>query len=79
MIAEEFSGRLLRNNHTEFCTAREVAKELNLEHRFCDLDYTEREKPGISRKQILKRLGLGITATEEEWKRINEEETKKSV
>ena len=42
LIAEEFSEFLLAMNNTSFCTCREVACHLSVEHRFCDPNPNER-------------------------------------
>ena len=67
LIAEEFNQEALLMNDTNICVARNVSKELEVEHRFCDPDSSERAKIGIpSEKEIKKQLGLGIILNRDE-------------
>lgn len=81
LIAEEFNQEAISKSKAKACTARDVAKKLGIEHRFCDPDCSEREAVGIpSRHKIREQLGLPPFVKdeqlEEQEKRISEEEKK---
>ena len=61
LIAEELSKEVLLKGKTDYCTAREVAKELGIDHRFCDPESDDRKILGIpSTKEIREKLGLKV-------------------
>lgn len=69
LIAEEFSEYLLVRNNTDFCTCREAAHHLDIEHRFCDPDPNERID-----------LSIGtIEQREKEWLRRLDNASRKNV
>jgi len=47
LLAEEFSESLLDMNQTKISAVRDVANELQIEHRFCDPTSQERETEEI--------------------------------
>lgn len=47
LIAEEFSEVALSKSNTDYCTCREAANKLNIEHRFCDPTPKERKALSI--------------------------------
>ena len=46
LIAEEFSEESVLSNNVSTSTVQDVAKKLNIEHKFCDLNTKERRKIG---------------------------------
>ena len=77
LIAEEFNQEAICKSKAKACTARDVAKKLGIEHRFCDPDSTERASIGIpSEKEIKEQLGLGVCLTHDEFELLEKEEEK---
>jgi hypothetical protein len=46
LLAEEFSAESVFSNNVPTSTVQDVAKKLDIEHKFCDLDTKERRKIG---------------------------------
>jgi hypothetical protein len=58
LIAEELSEDVIRRNHASSVTAMEVAKQLGIDHRFCDPTKNQRKELDI---------GQDIDRREEFW------------
>ncbi len=61
LLAEEFSTEACKINGVECSTIQDVARELNIDHLFCDPTTDEREKCGISHKDWDKREEFWLT------------------
>ncbi len=60
-IAEELNEAVLQEKKATARTAFDISTKLNIEHRFCDPNRSERESIGIpSEKQIHLKVFLGI-------------------
>lgn len=77
LMAEEFNKEVLLMSNATACTARDVAEDLGIEHRFCDPTSSEREQVGIpSQRKIKEQLGFKGLLKDKEKKRVDEEESK---
>ncbi|MEW6584243.1 MAG: hypothetical protein AB1442_01380 [Nitrospirota bacterium] len=58
-IAEELNAEVLREKKATACTALAVTRKLNIEHRFCEPDRSEREALGIPSERIHTKAPVG--------------------
>jgi hypothetical protein len=77
MIAEELSEEAMGSCGVKESIGQKVARELGIEHQFCDPTSEERKSLGIpSEAELKQRLGLGRFLKDGELRRLDEEKQK---